>query len=139
MALLVALLTASAAPRFRGAYNDLRRRETVEEVALMLRQAQARARLERVRYRLQVDQAGGCLWLERQVPEARRAFAPVAASWGRRRCWPGSLEMRPMATEVVFSARGSGVERRILFGHEERTEYTIVVKADQIQVQRRSG
>ena len=136
VALLLVLLTTLAAPRFRGAFDDLGRQETVEEIALMMRQARTRARVEGRTYRLQLDLAGGCLWLERELPNSRRGFVPLEDAWGRRRCWPGPLGLEPTLATIVFSASVSGAERRILFRHAERTEYTIVVKAEQIQLQR---
>ncbi|OGG51570.1 MAG: hypothetical protein A3F84_06405 [Candidatus Handelsmanbacteria bacterium RIFCSPLOWO2_12_FULL_64_10] len=126
--LLVAILTAAAAPRFRRTFERLRLREQAEDLAGVLRYASERARTEGVRCRLRLDGERRCLWVERETAPRSGEFMPVEERLGRRRCLSGRVSVTPDRDAITFHADGRGSPVEVRLRDASGTVYVIAVK-----------
>ena len=126
--LLIAILTAMAAPRFRRAFEHLRAREHAEDLAGMMRYAWERARTQGVRCRVRLDGERRRVWVEREIAPRADRFVPVEGPFGRRRCLRGRLSMVPGGDTMTFYADGRTSPSEIRLRDPSGTIYVITVK-----------
>ena len=140
VALLIAVLTGMAAPRFKGAVRALRQREQAGEVADMMRYGRDLARTAGVRCRLRVDDQGECIWLERETAPRSKRFEPVADRLGQKRCGSGRFVVEGEEEGLVFAPDGRYSRAEIWLRGEGEKGYAIAMQGDlgRVEVRKRT-
>ncbi len=123
---IMTLVTALAAPGFRGTFRAMALEETARSFERTLLFARERSILEGRRHRIFLDSEDGVYSVSVQSGEG---YLPLRDRVGRRRYLPGGISMDSLETEVTFYPHGGGTLLSVEFTNEDGERRHVTVAA----------
>ncbi len=104
--IILGILAGMAVPSFRKTYSSLEINNAANNLAILMRYAQARAAVERINYRLNFDPENKSCWLERKSSSDSGIFEKVSSKFTRSIAFPKDIKVEPDLKIVNFYPDG---------------------------------
>jgi hypothetical protein len=126
--IILGVFAGLAVPSFQKTYFNLELNNTANNIAFLLRYAQARCVAERTNYRLNFDAGNKSCWLERESLSDHTSFEKVSSRFAKPIIFPADIKVEPEVKIINLFPDGKIDNVSIFIKHNDKTILTVSTK-----------